>query len=322
MNNWTPLFSVMIASSTLIGCGGNDNDDSSPASETAQVTIPFSARSGTDEISCDTTLTNLGTGGVNGEMVFLGYYVHDVTFVSSTGAQTKVNMVESAFQDSANDVAFLNFRDKDESCSGNAELTNKSLTVEVDSSALNDVAKVTFKVGVPHEVNHDSSWNSQHGIYASGDYQWNWQAGRKFMRLDVKPATPIARGSDTGDVWNFHLGSTGCMYSTDVASEQNYENLTCANPNRPTIELSDFMVANNRSSTIVLDYNELVASVDFATDNVNTGATQDKFGCMSFPKDDECVNMFATLGYSYNVDSPNGQTTADLTQSVFSIENK
>lgn len=309
---WVTLFSSL----SLIGCGGSSSSsdvDSEAEPKDVSISIPFEAKSGNLDVSCDTTLTNLGTSDTQGNVKYFAYYIHDVQLKDANGDVIETTLEDNDFQDAENGVVFLQYQDKDTQCAGTDQTTNKSVQLTISDADIDQVASIGFKVGVPFEINHTDPTNEK-AIYGSGDYKWGWQMGRKVMRLDVAPVGGVTDSEGapaSGSTWNFHLGSTAC--SAD--DQGNVE--SCANPNRPEIVLTDFTASSDLSTkSIVLDYQTLVAGVTF---NQDFGG---KVGCMSFKEtlnnDPECIEMMKTLGFSYT--QATGAATQDQTQTLFTVQ--
>jgi len=295
---------------TLTACGGDSNTqtkDNETTSKT-ELSIPFAARSGTTDIACDTALPALGSNSVEGQIKYFAYYIHDIELLDNNGSVINSTLTDNAFQDPDEKVVFLQYQNKDTTCSGDAQTTYKQVSLSLNRDQVSAVASLRFKIGVPFEINHADPANAK-SIYTSADYKWGWQNGRKFVRLDVKPAGGVfdGNGVSKGDTRHFHLGSTGCE------ADANGKVTSCSNPNRPTIQLDNFSL-NDSPKTVILNYQNLVANVAF---NQDTGG---QVGCMSGATDPECPDMFSALGLRFQTD--NGQTTAvnDGTQTLFSLE--
>lgn len=87
------------------------------------------------------------------------------------------------------------------------------------------------------------------------------------MKLEANPVNGLSN-----DIFNFHLGSTGCSTTGGVT--------TCTQPNRVKMSF-DF---NPKTQKIVLDYSKLLT--DVAVDKNLGGAA----GCMSALNDPECMS--------------------------------
>ena len=79
---------------------------------------------------------------------------------------------------------------------------------------------VRFEVGLPFDKNHAEVTLQPSPLNLSRMF-WNWNAGYKFMRLDIR-STGQPRG------WLVHLGSTGCT----PTGKPSIVPVSCAPPQR------------------------------------------------------------------------------------------
>jgi uncharacterized repeat protein (TIGR04052 family) len=138
---------------------------------------------------------------------------------------------------------------------------------------------------------------------------WNWQGGYKFVRIDLVPTAMMGMTAEAGAEaggghgmakgWFLHLGSTMC----DAASKTEAPK-SCANENRVAIRLDGFDLAAN---TVVIDPASVLVEADLTVNAPETSP-----GCMSFPKDADCMTVMGKLGLPY-MDMPAG------TQSLVSM---
>lgn len=281
------------------GGGGSTTDTSTPS--TVSLTLPFQAKAGTTDITCDATLTGLGSLSDSGKVADFAFYVHDIVLKTSDGKSITTTLDSNDFQDPRYGVALLDFQDKDTSCTGAAKPTNK----EVKLKATVDPATVTgieFKVGVPSEKNHHQASTAGAPYNRTGLF-WAWQSGHKFMRLDVKPTNQVTKLDTTKvSTFNLHLGSTGCSGDPTAGAV-----VSCTSPNRPGVSLNGVTVTNLTTNPIVLDYAALVTGTNI---NQDTGGA---VGCMSSQTDTDCPNIFGNLGLSFGL-NPAG------TQQAFRIQ--
>ncbi|QQZ27645.1 metallo-mystery pair system four-Cys motif protein [Thiothrix subterranea] len=295
---------------TACGGGSSSSDTTSTASTavaatatTTSLTIPFAAKAGTTSISCDATLTGLGSSGDSGKVSDFAFYIHDIMLKTSDGKSVSTTLDDNAFQDPQYGVAMLDFQDKTDSCNGAVKTTNK----EVKLKAAVDPATVTgieFIVGVPSTANHHNASTSRAPYNRAGMF-WAWQSGHKFMRLDINPTALVTKlDSTTTKTFNLHLGSTGCSGDPTTGAV-----VTCTSPNRPTVKLEGFKVTGSTTSTVVLDYAKTIAGTNI---NIDTGSA---IGCMSGQDDKDCPAIFGNLGLAHSL----GSTTPG-SQQAFSIQ--
>ena len=93
--------------------------------------------------------------------------------------------------------------------------------------------------------------------------------------------------------WFLHLGSTMC----DAASKTEAPK-ACKNENRMALRFDGFDPAKN---TLVIDPAKVVAEAD-----LKVNAPETSPGCMSFPKDADCLTVMGKLGLPY-MDRPAGE---------------
>ncbi|MDO6527162.1 metallo-mystery pair system four-Cys motif protein [Motilimonas sp. 1_MG-2023] len=279
------LASSLFVSSVLIGCGGSGGG--SPVETTApvdpvptvepsappalqNVELKFAARVGEQPVSCQIMDTAIaGTQNTQPEFTDVRMYISEVILINETGKEVALELTQDKKWQYKN-VALLDFETGQDNCANGNEALNHLIkgTVPTDK-----YTSVKFTLGVPAELNH-------YGI--DGDdavspldvmgMNWSWQKGHKHLRMDIKG-------------WNLHLGTTGCEV-TDLATET----VDCSNsrPNRPTYQFDSIDIAN---STIVFDYQKLVANSDLTTNQPQTPP-----GCMSSATDADCGNVFTKLG--------------------------
>lgn len=285
---------ITIAGSCLLlaACGG-DSSSSSDQPTSTSVTLPFEAvyNSDNDPISCDGTLSGLGAG-VDATLVDFRFYVHDVVLTTSHQRQVALQLDNDDDGSQDGTVALLDFRDYI-SCGTEPQEPQTTVTGTVDLNDGESITGLTFTVGVPESLNHGNLTEAETPLNLASMH-WSWQAGYKFMRLDVSVAG--------GDAYNLHLGSTDC--SGDAAAG---EAVSCERPNRPVIEFADFTPGED---TIVIDYGAIVGT---ALDGVDDGGAP---GCMSGVADPECQAVFESLG----LDLTSGEPDAALTQTAFRLK--
>jgi len=283
----------------LAGCGdGRDNDGDSSNNMTKSLTLGFSAEANQQAVNCDATIAGLGTAGTDVNFQDFRFFIHDVRLVKDSGEEVVLILEQNQWQH--DDVALIDFQDKADSCNGAEKPIHNFITADyVDDGSTYTGLK--FTVGLPAALNHNNPAEAPSPLNITS-LQWNWQAGYKFMRMDVAPIGGITREGApefTGTAWNFHLGSTDCSGDPVIG-----EIVSCGKPNRPTVSLTDFILGE---SEIVVDYGVLVEASVLAQDVA--GAP----GCMSGATDPECLEIFSRLG----LDIATGEASNSTVQSVF-----
>ena len=97
---------------------------------------------------------------------------------------------------------------------------------------------------------------------------WSWRGGHKFFRLDM---------AGEGQVWTFHLGSTGCESPSVMRSPQ----AACVNPN--TVPLS--LVKRQDGQRIIIHIDKLLEGLELNT----------KSSCLMQPDKTSCQQLMLNL---------------------------
>jgi len=282
---------IVLVAWILSGCA-----ETSDVENHRNVSIVFEAQANGLPINCDTELTGLGTVGTSAALKDFRFYIHDLVLIKDTGEEIPLVLDSNIWQ--TGNVALVDFQDKSDGCAGSVKPTHTEVTGTIpDDDAIYNAVK--FKLGVPTELNHNNPVTSPSPLNIPS-LQWSWQAGYKFMRLDVAPVGGVTRVGDPeylGNAWNVHLGSTNCTGAP----------VTCERNNRPTITLSEYDI---ETSSVVFDYGVLVEGNILSQDNGGHP------GCASASMDPECSALFQKLG----LDIDTGDTNASITQTVFSLK--
>jgi uncharacterized repeat protein (TIGR04052 family) len=299
---------------TTLACGGDDNTSgsatatSSAASSgsggatttsssngsgfaaTESVTVTFAAKVNGATFACGTTYDGLGAPASNAELSDFRFYVHALRLADGDKEIPLTLEQDGVWQHE--DVALLDFEDKKGACSNGTAVTNATVRGTVPAGTKHDA--IRFKLGVPFALNHSDASTAPSPLNLSALF-WNWQGGRKFLRIDALPESSMKP-------FNLHLGSTGCDGDPATGGVT-----SCTNPNIAEIEVASFDAATN---TLVLDYGKLVATTKLAGPDAG-GAP----GCMSGKTDPECEPLFSRLG----LDVTNGMPKPGA-QATFSVE--
>jgi uncharacterized repeat protein (TIGR04052 family) len=255
-----------------LGAVASGCDDGEPAAADSPVVLRFAVEVAGVPASCGTAAT---IGGASVTITDLRWYVHDVVLLAADGSEAPLQLDDDGvWQDGV--IALL---DGEDGTGGCAESGTAPTRLELRGTAPDrDYTGVRFKVGVPFELNHLDVGTAAAPLDQPSMY-WAWQAGYKFMRIDLDNGAPAP-----GNRWYIHLGSTDCASASAVTAPTS----PCGRPNIPTVELRDM---DPRRDTIVLDVAGLVAGADV---QMNTPMTLP--GCMSDQGDPECAAVFANLG--------------------------
>lgn len=302
LTNVFKSFTPMGLCLTLAACGGSSSTDTSEQSDTSTaMTIPFAGvfNSSNDTISCDADLSGLGTAGTNASLEDFRFYLHNIVVTTSQGRELPLTLDENDFQSGG--VTLLDFQNRADKCAGDPKPTNTRITGSVPLRDAERVAGLSFTVGVPDDLNHQNTAAADSPLNVASLF-WNWQAGYKFMRLDIAPQDGVIRpGATAAPAWNFHLGSTGCQGDPQLG-----DTVVCDRPNRVSIGFPRF---DPDTQTVALDYGALIGTANVATD---AGGAP---GCMSGPTDPECPGIAGALALDWNT----GEMNPSANQTAFRL---
>ena len=229
----------------------------------------------------NTTYTNLGSSDANATIKDFRFFLSDIKLINKNGKEVLLKVKESDYQHQDTNTNLVLFDYETSS--------NKTTNNLIDASvAQGDYTAIEFTLGVPEKLNH-IEFPDINALNHS-KMAWNWQAGRKFTKIELLP-----NGSKQ---WNFHLGSTGC--------KDNDGSIECKQPNRVRVKLDNFDITKD---TIVFDLSKLIEDTDITT---NDGA---KPGCMGSLADQDCLDTFVKL--DINIDAKDGKCTgSDCSEQV------
>jgi uncharacterized repeat protein (TIGR04052 family) len=327
MMNTSPRFTrravaaAVCATAMLTACGGGSSDDATttPTATTQSVTIDFAATVGSSVLNIGSCADTLVSGvasrngvAVNAKLTDLRFYVSNVKLLKADGTAVALKLDESEWQANAgsDSVALIDFEDGTCINGGATGGTHTRITGTVDSGSY---VGVSFVLGVPESLNHSNPavTTTPKPLDASvPGMAWSWQAGRKFMKIELSPENATTAGSYTGGVqiitatgaqattttngvtsntpntstFVYHLGNTGCVADTAATSTGGY---TCSTNNQVPVKIAAF---NPSSQRITFDLQAL-----FAGNNATQNTTGTAAGCMSAADDPQCPAMFTAL---------------------------
>ncbi|MBI1980044.1 MAG: metallo-mystery pair system four-Cys motif protein [Methylocystis sp.] len=307
------------------------------ARERQPVAIRFALAAGEQPVACGRDIAGLGTGGQPAQLHDARFYVSAPALIDAAGREVPIELEQNDWQYA--NLALLDFENKTGKCIGNADV-NDTIKGSVPRGRYKGIS---FVIGVP-SVTQDKDGKDvvlNHSNFATApaplDLQsmsWNWQAGRKFIKIEVDPDGGVTRpppppkpaaagangpGAPAGDKSDggaplmadapkaapLRVNSDGTITvstwmlhlgSTGCRGDAVKGEITsCANPNRIPVKLASFDSARQR---VVLDLKRLFAGIDLGKDQ---GFST---GCMSGPADPECAPMFENLGLRLKETAP------------------
>jgi uncharacterized repeat protein (TIGR04052 family) len=256
------------------------------AAQTTPVTISMAAVVGSQPFSCAASYEGIGTTASTVRMTDFRFFVSNVRLTKADGTTVPLALKQDGLWQ-VDDVALIDFEDATGSCTNG---TTPTRTVIEGTAPSGTYTGVTFDLGLPFDKNHRDPAVQPSPLNLTRLF-WSWNAGYKFMRLDMR-TTGMPQG------WVIHLGSTGCDGATATVSPK-----ACRQPNLATIALKNLNLATD---VIELDVKTLLAG-----SNVDKNEAQ-ALGCMSGPADPECGPLFTQLGLAFGTATP-------ATQAVFKV---
>lgn len=258
-------------------------------SSTQAVEIRFSAQINGQTFECGKSYSSVGTTKSTITPSDFRLYVSQVELLTADGKAVPVSLTQDKTWQLEN-IALLDFENDQGPCSNGTPATNMSVRGSVP---VGNYSGVKFTVGVPFERNHGDPTVSPAPLSSTAMF-WNWQGGYKFIKSDMassgQPAVtapPAAHGGGNASGFSVHLGSTVCASTSKTQAPSG-----CQNSNRMEIRLSDFNSVNN---VVVIDMGRVLANSNV---DINTAGTSP--GCMSFPKDADCLTVMGALGLAYD----------------------
>lgn len=266
-----------LALATLTACG-------TTPPQTQTVEIAFTLRAGTAPVYCGGPFGPLGTPAVTATLRDARLYVQDIALIDTTGTAVPVTLPANDWQQPG--VALIDLETGGPDCAGTAA-TNPVIRGTLPARTYSGLR---FTVGVPETLNHTSVEVTPAPLDVVA-MNWSWQAGRKFMKVEVTPTGGVTKpdGAKTA-TWFLHLGSTDCTGNPAQGGA-----VTCQRPNRLPVTLPAFDPARQ---AVALDLTALFTGTDLTRDQ--GGAV----GCMSGPTDPDCPAVFGTLGLSLTNGQP------------------
>lgn len=277
------LAATLFASGSAMGAMGMPTTKKT----TKTVTLRFVAVAGTTPVSCGTLTPGLGTGAAPAQIQDLRFYISNVKLIAMNGRQVPLHLTGSRnfnLTKGGNAVTLIDMENGKGSCTEGDAATNTVIRGTVPAGTY---MGARFYVGVPFPLNHTDTVTAKPPLDLAA-MGWAWQAGRKFMKVEVTDPGGAA-GTWPAKTFMVHLGSTGC-----VGNPASGQTVNCAAGNRASVHLMSFNPAKQR---IAFDLKALLAGNDVTR---NTAATAP--GCMSGPTDPECAGVFGALDVNWKAD--------------------
>ena len=275
-----------------------------PALAEMKVEIPFVAQMGGKPFSCTETYEGIGTTKSAVQFGDFRLYVSNLRLIGADGAEVPVVLDQDGTWQ-LDGSALIDFEDATGSCANGTAETNMVVRGTVPDGSYSGLA---FDIGLPFAQNHGDPTLAASPLNLTAMF-WTWQAGYKFLKIDLSTAgqpLPAMEGGDhSGESmdmsgpqgWALHLGSTGCASDGKTMAPTQ----ECANPNRVAVRLDGFMPGMAGMDTVVIDPAPVLAGA-----NVDVNAPESAPGCMSFPKDADCPPVMSALGLPYEGVAPAG----------------
>lgn len=270
-----------------------------PAHADVRLTLPFAAEVAGQPLACAARHAGIGTTGSTVRVADFRLFVSNVRLVAADGTEVPVALDQDGTWQ-VGTAALLDFEDATGACLNGTPETNKTLRGTVPDGTYRGLR---FDIGLPFAVNHGDPTLAPSPLNLTAMF-WTWQGGYKFVKIDLdtegQPLTAAAAGEghatppkDGPKGWSLHLGSTGCASESRTSPPV----AECANPNRIAVRLDGFRPGTDM---VVIDPAPVLAAADVDANAPGTAA-----GCMSFPKDADCLTVMERLGLPY-MDRPAG----------------
>lgn len=267
------------------------------AGQDQPVAVAFTLVSGSRVAGCGAPLGELGNPPVKAELHDARLYIYGVSLIGAGDKRVPVKLDQNDWQ--YHDLALLDFKDARGGRAPCTESQPAKHTVITGSVPTGTYAGLEFSVGVPVEAEVDGKKVSlNHGSLEMAPapldiavMNWSWQAGRKFLLVEVDPEGGLKRADGgVARTWMVHLGSTGCAGNPATG-----EIVACARPNRITVALARFDATKDE---VAIDLSTLFKDSNLTRNRAGA------IGCMSDPSDPECGPIFAGLGLNLNQSHP------------------
>ncbi len=247
-----------------------------------RIDIRFHATIGDRPLACGERYTGVGTSKSTIAIADFRLFISKVELVRADGTAVPLLLEQDGVWQHQ-DLALLDFEDGSGSCNMGTQGTRNVVRGTAPAGSYHGLQ---FALGVPPSLNHSDPTIAPSPLNLTAMF-WSWQAGYKFLKLDLAPVRDAKAAGTPTQAFSFHLGSTGCMGGARGA-----EVPQCANPNRVTVALDKF---DPQRDTVAVDVGTLLAQTRLDANTPKTPA-----GCMAFPKDADCNEVMPRLGLAYD----------------------
>ena len=182
-----PLMGLALATAALGAVSSSLSQ--AKAIESQTVAIQFEGMVGESPFACGETY-RLGERGTPVSAMDFRFYVSDVALIDTDGNEVPLVLQQDGKWQHQN-VALLDFEDKSGSCTNGTPEVRKQV---VGSVPAGDYTGVKFSLGVPFGLNHLDSTLAPSPLNLTSLW-WNWNAGYKFVRIDMMPMMDMAMPS-------------------------------------------------------------------------------------------------------------------------------
>ncbi|CAN2534790.1 hypothetical+protein [Methylocapsa aurea] len=308
----------------------------SPAAR-QEVAIHFAFQAGGAPVECGKPIAGLGTTKVSAQLRDARFYVSNLALVDADGKETPVALDSNDWQNPY--VALIDFENQKGRCKG----TLATNDVIKGSAPAGKYKGLVFTVGVPSlgkdedgkdvALNHSNLATAAAPLDVQG-MNWGWQAGRKFIALELEPEGGVTRKAPSARLPKeappapsaaeaARLEAIAKLEAPKETKEQPRVNVdgtitvsawmmhfgstgckgdpltgeiaSCAAPNRIAVRFDTFDPVKQH---VILDLAALLSGVDLTHDA--GGAT----GCMSSLTDPECGPLYEVAGLRFKESAP------------------
>lgn len=282
-------------------------------------TLQFAATVNGVPVSCAAEFTGLGPSGQNTIGVSdLRFYVSNVQFWDRGGNPVALKLDDNEFQlnDPAGSVALIDLTGNTEGTCGQsaiafAEGTERTNSVLRGSTVVEDVASISFEIGVPQALMKSviAVNTAESAPSPLNEMYWNWASGYRHFVFNFAARD----GMQNKGGGYLHIGSRNCGPPDGRALK---DRASCEFVNTPKFSAAGFDLRTNH---VGVDLGSLVAGLDFIAP-IYDPKTFEVIGqgvgaeCHSAPTQPDCPQIFGNLG----IDMASGGAQASGNR-VFSV---